>query len=59
MTVTEGHIARVREEPLSVRGAMGVIASAAPVTVVAGGVMIRLLGPEELPEIGVGMPWAL
>ena len=45
--------------PLSVRNAMGVIVAATLVSVLVGGVLIRVVDPEEFPDLGTGMWWAL
>jgi voltage-gated potassium channel len=46
-------------EPLSVRNAMAVIIAATAVSVVVGGVLIRVVDPEEFPDLGTAMWWAL
>lgn len=46
-------------EPPSLRAAAGVIVAATAVIVVAAGVLIRFLDPDEYPSIGVGLWWAL
>ena len=45
--------------PLSVRSAMGVIIAATAVSVLVGGVLITLVDPEEFPDLGTGLWWAL
>ena len=45
--------------PLSVRNAMGVIVAATLVSVLVGGVLIRVVDPEEFPDLGTGLWWAL
>ena len=45
--------------PLSVRSAMGVIIAATVVSVLIGGVLITLIDPEEFPDLGTGLWWAL
>lgn len=45
--------------PLSVRNAMGVIVAATLASVLVGGVLIRVIDPEEFPDLGTGMWWAL
>ena len=45
--------------PLSVRGAMGVIITATVVSVLVGGVLIRVVDSEEFPDLGTGLWWAL
>ena len=46
-------------DPLSVRKAMGVIVAATLVSVVVGGVLITVVDPEEFPDLGTGLWWAL
>ena len=46
-------------DPLSVRRAMAVIVSATLVSVVLGGVLITLVDPQEFPDLGTGLWWAL
>jgi voltage-gated potassium channel len=48
-----------RRAPLSVRNAMGVIVAATLVSVIIGGVLIRVVDPEEFPDLGTGLWWAL
>ncbi len=50
---------RFLREPLSVRGAVGVIVTATAVVVAGGGVAMRLLDHEEYSNVWVGMWWAL
>jgi hypothetical protein len=45
--------------PLSVRWAMAVIVAATLVSVMVGGVLITLVDPEEFPDLGTGLWWAL
>jgi voltage-gated potassium channel len=45
--------------PLSVRKAMGVIVTATVASVVVGGVLINIIDPEEFPNVGIGLWWAL
>jgi len=45
--------------PLSVRNAMAVIITATLVSVMVGGVLIRVVDPEEFPDLGTGLWWAL
>jgi voltage-gated potassium channel len=45
--------------PLSVRSAMAVITAATLVSVLVGGVLITLVDPEEFPDLGTGLWWAL
>ena len=48
-----------RRAPLSVRRAMGVIVAATMVSVLVGGVLITLADPEQFPDLGTGLWWAL
>ncbi|MEU4291117.1 potassium channel family protein [Kribbella sp. NPDC026596] len=48
-----------RRAPLSVRRAMAVIVAATVVSVLAGGVLITVVDPEEFPDLGTGLWWAL
>ena len=48
-----------RRAPLSVRRAMGVIVAATLVSVLVGGVLITLVDPEQFPDLGTGLWWAL
>ena len=45
--------------PLSVRNAMAVIITATLVSVMVGGVLITVVDPEEFPDLGTGLWWAL
>jgi voltage-gated potassium channel Kch len=45
--------------PLSVRKAMAVIVTATLVSVIIGGALITVLDPEEFPDFGTGLWWAL
>lgn len=45
--------------PLSVRMAMGVIVSATVVSVFLGGFLITVVDPEDFPNFGTGLWWAL
>jgi len=55
----ERRLVRYLEDPLSVRNASAVIVIATTVVVVGAGALIRLLDPDEFPDIGTGMWWAL
>ena len=48
-----------RRDPLSVRKAMAVIIVATLVSVMVGGVLITVVDPEEFPDLGTGLWWAL
>ncbi|ONH29546.1 potassium channel family protein [Pseudofrankia asymbiotica] len=50
---------RYTTQPLSARRAMRVIIAATTLTVVIGGVLIRLVDERSVPNVGVGMWWAL
>jgi voltage-gated potassium channel len=47
------------QKPLSVRNAMRVIVAATGVSVVIGGILIRLAEPQVFTSVWVGMWWAL
>jgi voltage-gated potassium channel len=55
----ERRLERYLEDPLSIRNASAVIVIATTVVVVGAGVLIRFLDPDEYPDIGTGMWWAL
>jgi voltage-gated potassium channel len=55
----ERRLARFLREPPSVRNAAAVIVAATTVVVVGAGVLISLIDPDEYPDVGVGMWWAL
>jgi voltage-gated potassium channel len=57
--LVERRLERFLETPTSVRNAAGVIVVATLVVVVGGGVLIRLIDPEEYGDVGTGMWWAL
>jgi voltage-gated potassium channel Kch len=57
--LVERRFAAFMRTPLSVRKAMSVIVTASLVSVVAGGILIRIVDPEEFPDIGTGMWWAV
>ena len=48
-----------QRNPLSVRNAMAVIVAATLVSVVVGGALITVFDPEEFPDLGTGLWWAL
>ena len=50
---------RFLREPVSIRGAVGVIVTATAVVVAGGAVAIRLLDHQEYSSVWVGMWWAL
>ena len=48
-----------QRNPLSVRNAMAVIVAATLVSVLVGGALMTLFDPEEFPNLGTGLWWAL
>ncbi|OHV31541.1 MULTISPECIES: potassium channel family protein [Pseudofrankia] len=46
-------------QPLSARRAMRVIIAATTLTVLVGGVVIRVVDARSVPNVGIGMWWAL
>ena len=48
-----------QRNPLSVRNAMAVIIAATLVSVLVGGALITVVDPEEFPDLGTGLWWAL
>ena len=59
MHLVERRFATFLRTPLSVRSAMSVIVTATVVSVVLGGVLIWVLAPEDFPDPGPGLWWAL
>ena len=59
MHLVERRFATFLRTPLSVRSAMSVIVTATAVSVVLGGVLIWVLDPEDFPDLGTGLWWAL
>jgi len=57
--VIERRLERFLQEPASVRNAVGVIVVATILVVVGGGVLIRVLDPDEYADIWTGMWWSL
>lgn len=57
--ILERRLTAFLQGPLSVRTAMSVIVTATLLSVLAGGLLITLLDPEEFPNLGVGLWWAL
>ena len=55
----ERRVERFLQEPPSIRNAAGVIVTATAATVVAAGILIRVLDHDEFPSIGLGLWWAL
>jgi voltage-gated potassium channel len=58
-SLVERRFAAFMRTPLSVRTAMSVIVMASLISVVAGGILIRIVDPDEFPDIGTGMWWAV
>jgi voltage-gated potassium channel len=58
-SLVERRFARFLRTPLSVRSAMAVIVTATVVSVVAGGILIRMVDPDEFPDVGTGLWWAV
>jgi voltage-gated potassium channel len=48
-----------QRNPLSVRNAMAVIIAATLVSVLVGGALMTVFDPEEFPNLGTGLWWAL
>jgi voltage-gated potassium channel len=48
-----------QRNPLSVRNAMAVIVAATLVSVLVGGALMTVFDPEEFPNLGTGLWWAL
>jgi voltage-gated potassium channel Kch len=59
MRIVEREVDRSLRQPVSVRAAIGVLVTSTAITVVIGGIVIRLLDPKDYPNIFVGMWWAL
>ena len=59
LNLIERRVAQFLREPPSVRGAAGVIVTATVVVVVGAGVLISVIDPEEYPDVGIGIWWAL
>jgi voltage-gated potassium channel len=57
--LVERRFEAVLRTPLSVRKAMAVIVSATLVSVIVGGFLITVVDPEEFPDLGTGLWWAL
>jgi voltage-gated potassium channel Kch len=57
--VVERRLERFMHEPASVRNAVAVIVIATITVVVGGGVLIRVLDPNEYADIWTGMWWSL
>jgi voltage-gated potassium channel Kch len=59
LQLLERRVTRFSREPPSVRAAAGAIVLTTLVVVAAAGALMRLLDPDEYPNIGLGMWWAL
>ena len=59
MRIVEREVDRSLRQPVSVRAAISVLVTSTAITVVTGGILIRLLDPKDYPNIFVGMWWAL
>ena len=59
LRLVQRRFARFMKAPVTIRGAMAVIVTAIGVSVLAGGVLIRLADPRSFPSLGAGMWWAL
>ena len=55
----ERRMSRFLSQPLSVRNAASVIAVSTTLVVLASGVLMRVLDPDEYPSIGRGLWWAM
>lgn len=58
-SLVERRFAAFLREPVSVRKAMGVIVTATIMSVVLGGVLIRIVDEKDFPNVGIGMWWSL
>jgi voltage-gated potassium channel Kch len=59
MNLVERRFDAFMRRPLSVRKAMGVIVAATLASVVVGGGLMAVVDPEEFPDLGTGLWWAL
>lgn len=59
MHLLERRFATFHRTPLSIRSAMAVIVTATAASVVLGGVLVRVLAPEDFDDLGTAMWWAL
>ncbi len=55
----ERRFTRYHARPLSIRSAMGVIVAATVVSVIIGGILIRIAEPQEFQSVWPGWWWAL
>ncbi len=59
VVILERQMARFLRNPVSVRGAAGVIVSTTALIVLASGLLMRVLDHREYPNIFIGMWWAI
>lgn len=59
LNVVERRMNRFLRNPVSVRGAMGVIVAATGVVVAGAGILMRVLDHKEYDSIWTGMWWAM
>ena len=59
VSLVERQFAAFLRTPLSVRKGMAVIVTATTLVVVLGGIVITVVDPQEFPDIGTGLWWAL
>lgn len=57
--IVERRFSAFMHSPLSVHRAMTAIVAATVVSVIAGGVLIRIVDPKDFPSVGIGLWWAL
>ena len=57
--VVRREVERFRRNPVSVRNAMALILVATTITVFASGVLMWLVDPDNFPNIGVALWWAI
>jgi voltage-gated potassium channel len=57
--IVERRIARLVQEPPTVRGATAVIVTATFIVVVGAGVLMTVIDNKEFPNVGLGLWWAV
>lgn len=57
--IVERRFSAFMHSPLSVQRAMTAIVTATVVSVILGGVLIRIVDPRDFPSVGLGLWWAL
>ena len=57
--LVQRRLAAFQRNPLSVRNAMAVIVAATLVSVLVGGALMTVFDPDEFPNLGTGLWWAL